>query len=56
MWTAYIHDCHLYHNFADTNRSGNAGTNCTITDTTVFSEKIPAEARAIMAAAGPRGE
>ena len=56
MWTPYIHDCHLYHNFADTNKSGNAGTNCTITDTTIFSSKenIPAEAQTIMAAAGPR--
>jgi hypothetical protein len=56
MWTPYIHDCHLMHNFADNNVSGNAGTDCSITDTTIMKDgAVPAEAQAIIAAAGPRG-
>ena len=60
MWSSTIHDVHLDGNFADLNHSVNGGTNCSITGTTIFNSSdassMPAAARAIIAAAGPRAK
>jgi hypothetical protein len=59
MWIDSIHNCHLFSNYADTNHSVNwdrTNEDCSINSTTVFTPggPIPAAARAIMDAAGPR--
>lgn len=55
MWTPYVHDCHLYSNFVDSNVTSQHGTNCSVTTTTLFSpQAVPAAAQAIIHAAGPR--
>ena len=56
LWTGSIHNVSLIENFADTGRYLNHGTNCPMTNNTVFPPgKPPPAAKAIMAAAGVRG-
>ena len=50
-----VHDIHFHDNFADSNVTSQHGTNCSVVDTTIFSDgAVPVAARTIMNAAGPR--
>eukprot|EP00966_Prymnesium_polylepis_P242933 5618290-Prymnesium_polylepis.1 len=54
LWTPFIHDVHVRANFADIVAASNAGTNCTITGTTLVNTTLPPAAQAIVDQSGPR--
>ena len=55
LWNPSIHDIPVHDNWVDTAQFLNHGTNCPMSNNTVFAPgKPPAEAQAIIDAAGPR--
>ena len=55
MWTPFVHDIHLSGNFVDVDFAVNAGTNTSISGTTLIRNKtLPPAAQEIIARAGPR--
>jgi len=55
MWTHFIHGIRLDGNYADSVNAVNAGTNCSITGTTlIVGDELPPAAQAIVLQTGPR--